>query len=134
MVKPELLHRILRFGMVGGIVTGTFMILNWWLAGWLGPDWAFLAAYPPAVGLHFWLNKWWTFGDHATVGKRQASEYGAMMITVFLLQAVIFKTLTGGFGVVPWMASGLAAVLQMALSFVWMQRRVFLAPARPGTD
>lgn len=134
MFKPEFIRRIVRFGMVGGIVTGAFMGLNWWFARWIGADWAFLAAYPLAVGLHFCLSKWWTFGDRTAVAGRQLSEYVAMMVTVFLVQAALFKGLTAGLGIAPWLASGLAAVLQMALSFAWMQRRIFHAPGRPETD
>jgi putative flippase GtrA len=129
MFKPELIRRILRFGVVGGIVTGSFMGLNWWFARWLGADLAFLAAYPPAVGLHFCLNKWWTFSDQSAVKSKQVSEYVVLMVAAFLIQAAVFKTLTHFTPMPGWLASGVATVAQMALSFVLMHRRIFVPAA-----
>jgi putative flippase GtrA len=129
MFKQELILRLVRFGVVGGGVTLVFMGLNWWFAPRLGPDLAYLAAYPLAVGLHFCLNKWWTFGDQGAVKSRQVSEYLVMMLVAFLIQTAVFKALTHFTQLAPWLASGVATVAQMALSFVVMQRRVF-APAR----
>lgn len=132
MPNRDLILKLLRFGVVGGVVTLSFMGMNWAFAHWgrLGPDAAYLCAYPLAVGLHYALNKWWTFGHHAAVGRRQNSEYVIMMVTVFVLQTAIFKGLTGFFGVPGWLASGLATVLQVALSFLWMQRRIFVSAPR----
>ncbi|MBC7368468.1 MAG: GtrA family protein [Undibacterium sp.] len=130
MFKQELILRLLRFGFVGGGVTLVFMGLNWLFAPRLGADLAYLAAYPLAVALHFCLNKWWTFGDQGAVKKRQAAEYLGMMLVAFLIQTAVFKALILYTTVPPWLASGIATVAQMALSFLVMQRRVF-APARP---
>lgn len=134
MFKSDFLLRLVRFGLVGAAVTACFMGLNWGFAHWLGPDASFLAAYPLAVALHFALSKWWTFADRSKVAGRQVSEYLLMMGTVFLVQAAFFKGLTAGLALRPWLASGVASVLQMALSFAWMQRRIFLGPVRSGTD
>lgn len=125
MFKQELIRRLFRFGLVGGLVTLVFMGLNWWFAQWLSADCAYFAAYPLAVLLHFCLNKWWTFGNRGAVRPRQVSEYGAMMITAFLIQTAVFKILTHFTPMAPWVASGVATVAQMALSFLVMQRRVF---------
>jgi putative flippase GtrA len=128
MFKPELLHRLLRFGITGGGVTLVFMGLNWWFAPRLGADLAYLAAYPIAVVLHFCLNKWWTFGDRGAVRTRQLSDYLVMMVVAFLIQTAVFQALIHFTPLASWLASGVATVAQMALSFLWMQRRVF-APA-----
>jgi len=125
MFKQELTRRILRFGTVGGVVTLTFMGLNWLFAGHLGADLAYLAAYPLAVALHFCLSKWWTFGDRSTVRPRQVSEYLVMMATAFLIQTAVFKLLTYFTPLAPWLAAGVATVAQMVLSFLVMQRRIF---------
>jgi putative flippase GtrA len=127
MFKQELIRRVLRFGLVGAVVTLVFMGLNKGFGRWLSADWAYLAAYPLAVLLHFCLNKWWTFGDRGTVRPRQVSEYGVMMLTAFLIQTAVFKALTHFTPMAPWVASGVATVAQMALSFVFMHRRVFAA-------
>ena len=131
MFKQELILRLLRFGLVGGGVTLVFMGLNWLFAPKLGADMAYLAAYPLAVGLHFCLNKWWTFGDQSAVKKRQAAEYLLMMLVAFLIQTAVFKALIHYTTIAPWLASGVATVAQMSLSFLVMQRRVF-APTRPA--
>lgn len=132
MFKQELILRVLRFGLVGGGVTLVFMGLNWWFAPRLGPDLAYLAAYPLAVGLHFCLNKWWTFGDRGAVKTRQVSEYLVMMVIAFVIQTAVFKALIHFTTMAPWLASGVATVAQMALAFLFMQRRVF-APARTSS-
>lgn len=129
MFKQELILRVFRFAIVGGGVTTVFMGLNWWFAPKFGPTGAYLAAYPLAVVLHFCLNKWWTFGERSPVKKRQAAEYLGMMLVVFLIQTAVFKALIHYTTMVPWLASGVATVAQMALAFLVMQRRVF-APVR----
>lgn len=132
MFKPELIRRVLRFGLVGAFVMGVFMGLNWLLEPRLGRDGAFLAAYIPAVGLHFCLNKWWTFGCERTDSARQAGEYLLMVLVTFLIQAAVFKTITH-FTLLPsWLAAGVANAAQMIVTFLVMQRRVFAAgPASP---
>lgn len=133
MFKPELIRRVLRFATVGGLVTGVFMGLNWLLAPRLGADRAYFAAYPVAVGLHFCLNKWWTFGNQGAPRRRQISEYLVMTLVAFLIQTAVFKALMYFTPVPSWLASGMATVAQMALSFVVMHRRIF-APAVQGSS
>jgi putative flippase GtrA len=74
MVKPELFWKLARFGAVGVAVMGVFMALNWLLGHGLSEQVAFLCAYPPAVALHFFLNKRWTFEDKRTASARQMGE------------------------------------------------------------
>lgn len=129
MVRYGLIFKLVRFGLVGVVVTLVFMGLNWWFAPKLGPDLAYLAAYPLAVALHFMLNKWWTFGQQGAVKGRQVSEYLGLMVVAFLIQTTVFKLLIHFTAMAPWLASGVATVAQMALAFLIMQRRVF-APHR----
>lgn len=144
MFKPELLQRvvamvrrvlrfsIVRFGIVGLVVMLSFMGFNWLFARWLTADWAFLAAYPLSVTLHFCLNKWWTFGCARKDSGRQVGEYLLMVGITFLVQAAVFKAVTHFTPLAPWIAAGVANVAQMVITFLAMQRRIFapLAPSR----
>lgn len=125
MLNSELMQRVLRFGLVGGMVTLFFMGLNWWLAPRMGANLAFFAAYPPTIALHFSLNKWWTFRDQSAVGRRQVSSYLLMTLVAFLIQTACFKLLVHFTSIPAWIASGLSTVAQMVLAFVVMQVRVF---------
>ena len=127
MFKQEFVRRVLRFGVVGVVVMLVFMALNWLFAPRLGVNLAYLAAYPLAVGLHFVLNRCWTFGDRREVRTRQVSEYLAMMLAAFLIQTAVFKLLIHFTPLVPWLAAGAATSAQVALSFVVMHKRVFNA-------
>ncbi len=125
MFKPELFPRVFRFALTGGAVMLFFMGLNWLLAPLLGEDGAFLAAYLPAVALHFGLNKWWTFGCGRTDVRRQVSQYLLMVLLTFLIQAAVFKVLIYFTPLPSWLAAGAANAAQMIVTFVMMQRRVF---------
>lgn len=125
----ELLLKLLRFGVAGGLVTVLFMALNWWFGRWLSTDLAYFAAYPIAVGFHFCLSKWWTFADRTSVRTRQFTEYLAMMVLAFAIQTAVFKGLTHYWAVPGWLASGVAAIVQMAFSFLMMQCRIFARTA-----
>lgn len=107
------------------------MGLNWLFAPKLGASLAYFAAYPLAVGLHFCLNKWWTFADKSGVKKRQVSEYLVLMVVAFVIQTAVFKALIYFTTIAPWLASGVATVAQMALSFIAMQRRIFVPAKAP---
>ena len=121
----DLLRRLVRYSVVGATVMVVFGGLNWLLGHWLGKDPSFLLAYPPAVALHFWLNKHWTFGcARADVG-RQASEYAIMVAVTFAIQAAVFKTLTATTGLPGWAAAAAANAAQMAVTFLAMQYRIF---------
>lgn len=130
ILKPELIQRLLRFASVGLLVMIVFMGLNWLFGRWLGPTTAFLAAYPPALLLHFSLNKWWTFGCARADAGRQVSEYLGMVVITFGVQYGFFWLAHERLGLAGWLSAGVANAAQMALSFVIMQRRVFAA-ARP---
>ena len=130
MVKPELLWKLARFGAVGVAVMGVFMALNWVLGHALSEPVAFLCAYPPAVALHFFLNKRWTFVDQRTASARQVGEYVVMVIVTFGIQWSVFTALRMWSTWPGWLAAGAANVAQMAVSFAMMQVRVFAATPR----
>jgi len=124
-LKPELIQRLIRFAVVGVIVMVFFMGLNWLFGRWWSPTTAFLVAYPPAVALHFCLNKWWTFGCARSDMGRQVTEYLVMVAVTFVVQYGFFWLAHNWCGLPGWVAAGVANAAQMALSFVIMQRKVF---------
>jgi putative flippase GtrA len=130
MTTPTLFQRLLRYGVVGGLVMGVFTGLNWLFGHWLGKDLSFVLAYPPAVTLHFWLNKTWTFGCVRTDAARQLSEYAVMVLVTFAIQYSVFKALTAATSLPGWAAAGAANAAQMIVTFLVMQYRIFgRAPA-----
>ena len=125
MSAPSIVPRLIRYAVVGIVVMGVFTGLNWLLGHRFGKDVSFVLAYPPAVALHFWLNKVWTFGCARTDAARQVSEYLLMVLITFLVQAAVFKCLTEFTSMPGWMAAGAANAAQMAITFVAMQYRIF---------
>src|ERR1019366_867666 len=120
-----LIPKLIRYSVVGGVVMGVFTALNWLLGHRFGKDVSFLLAYPPAVTLHFWLNKRWTFGCERTDAVRQFSEYVVMVLVTFAIQAAVFKLLTTFTGIPGWAAAAAANAAQMAVTFLAMQFRIF---------
>jgi putative flippase GtrA len=125
-----LLPKLLRFAIVGIIVAGVFMGLNWLLAPAVGKQAAFLLSYPPALAVHFWLNKWWTFASRGGATRRQIGEYLVMVAITFLLQWAVFNALSRWTRLPGWLEAGLANVAQTAISFLFMQARIFGAPRK----
>ena len=127
MLQKLLSSRLIRFGAVGCIVTVFFMGLNALLSRVMGisPGLAFLVAYPPALFLHFTLNKLWTFGDGRATSSRHLAEYLYSVVVTFLIQWPAFMVLQRAFHVPGWLAAGGANVLQMAASFGMLKWRVF---------
>ncbi len=123
-------RRILRYAVVGVAVMAVFTSLNWLIGLRLGKDASFILAYPPAVALHYWLNKHWTFGCVRTDSRRQVSEYLVMVLATFLVQAAVFGVLTRLTTLPGWVAAGIANAAQMLITFLAMQYRIF----RPGTE
>lgn len=126
-MSKELVWQLFRFAVVGGTVTGVFMGLNHLLNRWFSKNVAFLVAYPPAVALHFCLNKWWTFKDAAKPSVGETSQYLIMTGVAFVIQWSVFQLLIKKTRTKPWLASGIATVAQMALAFVAMRLWVFAA-------
>jgi putative flippase GtrA len=130
MLYSEIARRILRYAVVGVAVMAVFTGLNWVFGQRLGKDASFVLAYPPAVGLHFWLNKHWTFGCRRTDARRQLSEYLVMVLVTFLVQAAVFGVVTHATTLPGWVAAGIANAAQMMITFLVMQYRIF----KPGTE
>ena len=136
MLNRALLTKLLRFGVVGIIVMVAFMGMN---AGFsrflgLGKMAAFFAAYPPALCLHFLLNKRWTFESKAAASRKQVGEYLVMVGTTLVIQWVVFAAVTAHWPLLPgWVGAGAANAAQMAVSFLVMQRRVFAAQQPEGS-
>lgn len=121
--------KIVRFATVGGTVMLVFMGLNKLFADLWGKQVGFLVAYPPAVGLHFCLNKWWTFGCKRSDSVRQFSEYAIMVAVTFVIQWAVFSALVTWTTMPSWLAAGIANAVQMIVTFVVMSRRIFASPA-----
>jgi len=120
-----MMRRLVRYAVVGLVVMGVFTGLNWLLGLRFGKELAFIVAYPPAVGLHFWLNKHWTFGCTRTDSKKQVSEYLVMVLVTFLVQAAVFEALARLTTMPGWIAAGAANAAQMVITFIAMQYRIF---------
>jgi putative flippase GtrA len=125
MPQQDLLFQVARFAFVGGIVTATFMGLNKLLGIKLGKNAAFLAAYPPAVALHYCLNKWWTFGSQTRATTQETSHYLVLMIVAFFIQWSVFRLILRFTKMRPWLASGAATAAQMVIAFVAMRLWIF---------
>jgi putative flippase GtrA len=121
----ESLLRLLRFGTVGVTVMFFFMALNWALGRVLAPQLAFLAAYPPALLLHYLLNKRWTFADETPTDGRKIADYLHTVLVTFLIQWPVFTLAQSGLGCPAWLAAGVANLTQMTASFLLLQWRVF---------
>jgi putative flippase GtrA len=128
---PPVFARVLRYGTVGLLVMGVFTGLNWLLGHRFGKDASFILAYPPAVALHFWLNKKWTFGCARVDAGRQVSEYLVMVLITFFIQAAVFKILTTWTTLPGWVAAGGANAAQMTITFFAMQFRIFRKAPEP---
>jgi putative flippase GtrA len=124
-LKPELIRKLFRFGLVGGVVMLTFMGLNLVFGKFFSAQVAFFMAYPPALALHYVLNRWWTFESKRTDHRRQLGEYLGMVVITFLVQYSIFRVSCDWIGLPGWLSAGIANAGQMILSFVLMQRKVF---------
>jgi putative flippase GtrA len=125
MPSRTLRQKLLRFAAVGVVVAAVFMGLNWVLGPAVGKQAAFLLSYPPALAVHFCLNKWWTFSSREAVTGRQVGEYLAMVAVTFLLQWAVFTALSRWTRLPAWLEAGLANVAQTAISFLFMQARIF---------
>jgi putative flippase GtrA len=135
MVGPEKLWRLARFAVVGVVVLIAFTGMNWLWGLRFGKDLSFILSYPPAIGLHYGLNKHWTFGDKRGHSKRQVSEYLVVVLVTFLIQAAIFGLLTRFTTLPGWAAACAASGAQMIISFAAMQYRIFRPdPAKDNSD
>lgn len=133
-LKPELIQRLFRFAAVGAIVMVFFMGMNWLLGLAVSPTLAFLIAYPPALALHYGLNKWWTFGCERTDTARQVTEYLVMVAITFVVQYAFFWLMNHRLGLAGWLSAGIANAAQMALTYGFMTFRVFAPVPRKTAE
>jgi putative flippase GtrA len=134
MLSSEMARRLMRYAVVGVAVMAVFTGLNWLIGLRFGKNVSFILAYPPAVGLHFWLNKHWTFGCKRGDAGRQVSEYLAMVLVTFLIQAAVFGAITQLTRLPGWVAAGIANGSQMIITFLAMQFRIFKPDAAGRSD
>jgi putative flippase GtrA len=125
MIDAIPFKQLLRFAVVGGTVMVVFMALNWVLAPHFGAQGGFLAAYPPAVALHFARNKWWTFGSTRRHAGRQVAEYLTMVAVTFVIQWAVFSGMEAVTTLPSWFNAGVANAVQMGVTFAVMRWRVF---------
>lgn len=121
----ELILKLIRFGVVGLTVMVTFTALNWLFGHWMPASVAFLVAYPPALLLHYLLNKRWTFRHAQATRSTQVAEYLYTVLVTFLIQWPVFLLASKVFGWKAWVAAGVANLAQMSVSFLMLQVRVF---------
>jgi putative flippase GtrA len=119
--------KIVRFACVGIIVAMVFAGLNalFGRVFGLGPQVSFLTAYPPALALHFLLNKIWAFGDRTATTHHQLGEYSFSVIVNFLIQWSGFLVFQKALGMPGWAAAFGTNLLQMPVSFALLRWRVF---------
>ncbi len=126
--------RVFRFACVGVVVAVFFACLNGLLgrAFGLSAQVSFFAAYPPALALHFLLNKLWTFGERTSTTHHQVGEYLFSVIVTFLVQWPAFLLFQRGLGLPGWLAAGGANLAQMSVSFLLLRWKVFNGVAKAG--
>lgn len=118
--------KLMRFALVGLLVMCVFMALNWALGGLMTEQGAFLSAYPAALLLHFYLNKFWTFENYEKVNSRQLLAYAATVLVTFVIQWCIFTYFRRWTSWPAWIAAGVANVGQMTVSFFMLKLKVFV--------
>lgn len=118
--------KLMRFALVGLLVMCVFMALNWALGGLMTEQGAFLSAYPAALLLHFYLNKFWTFENYEKVNSRQLLAYAATVLVTFVIQWCIFTYCRRWTSWPAWIAAGVANVGQMTISFFMLKLKVFV--------
>ena len=118
--------KLMRFALVGFLVMGVFMALNWALGRFMNEQAAFLSAYPAALILHFYLNKIWTFENHEKVNSKQLITYALTVLITFMIQWSVF-TFCRIWTLWPaWIIAGFANISQMAISYLMMKLKVFV--------
>ena len=118
--------KFVRFALVGLVVMAVFMALNWIFSHRMSGQAAFFCAYPPALLLHFFLNKIWTFENRQKVDSAQLSAYFMMVLVTFVIQWCVFSAIRAWTHLENWIAAGVANVSQMIIGFLFMKLKVFV--------
>lgn len=117
--------KLIRFAAVGLIVMAVFMALNGMFGAIMGEQVAFFCAYPPALLLHFSLNKYWTFAKGDKISVNQLYAYLVTVVITLIIQWLVFTLVRRWAPWPAWFAAGLANLAQMAISFIMMKFQVF---------
>jgi putative flippase GtrA len=117
--------KLMRFAAVGLIVMAVFMALNGIFGAIMGEQAAFFCAYPPALLLHFSLNKYWTFAKRDKISVTQLYTYLATVAITLMIQWIVFTLVRQWAHWPAWFVAGLANLAQMAISFIMMKFQVF---------
>jgi putative flippase GtrA len=117
--------KLLRFAAVGLIVMAVFMALNAMFGFLMDQQAAFFCAYPPALLLHFSLNKYWAFSNREKISVKQLYTYLITVVITFFIQWLVFTLICRWFLWPAWFVAGLANLAQMLFSFIMMKFRVF---------
>jgi putative flippase GtrA len=123
---PRDFLKFVRFAVVGLVVMAVFMALNWIFSSSMSGQAAFFCAYPPALLLHFFLNKIWTFENRQKVDASQLSAYLVMVLVTFIIQWSVFSAIRAWTQLENWIAAGIANISQMVVGFIFMKLRVFV--------
>jgi putative flippase GtrA len=129
MLKQDMIRRLIRYALVGGLVAALQTSLIWYfytVVG-LGARTSFWAGYFPAVVLHFSLTKWWTFRCARRDLLRQLSQYGLVAATGVSIQFGIYHLLLQHTAAKPVAAYLIAVALSTSVTFILMRTRVFPA-------
>ena len=81
--------KLIRFAAVGLIVMAVFMALNGMFGSIMGEQAAFFCAYPPALLLHFSLNKYWTFAKGDKISVNQLYAYLVTVVITLIIQWLV---------------------------------------------
>jgi len=128
----ETLGGFIRFCVVGGTVAIFNLGLLAALAGFLSPNASFLIAYPPAVALHFALNKWWTFRCQRNDMPKQLAQYILVAGLNFAINLGLYNAALHWMTSSAVLANAFALPVSMTVGFLLFRHHVFrAAPAQP---
>jgi putative flippase GtrA len=129
VISKTLFWKVVRYGIVGVVVALTFAALNWLFGHWLGKWQSYLIAYPPALVIHFFLNRKWTFGYAGRDLSRQVFEYAVMAAATFAIQSGVFAIMVAKTQLPGWFDALAANAAQVIVTFLVMHFRIFRHPS-----
>ena len=121
---------LIRYLAIGGLTAGvdlaTFQLLL--VHGTYLPV-ATTISFILAVGVHFTLNRIWTFKNYERPIVHQVGTYICVLAVSLIITQVVIEILVVGFNVAPILAKGVAIVLQTPVSFFGHRYMTFQAGA-----
>ena len=91
MFDRESAHKILRFCLTGGFVSGIDLAMLWLWSRFTPAPVAATAAYLIAVTVHFCLNKWWVFQNRGETNDAQIVRYVLTVGACYLCMITSFS-------------------------------------------